>query len=354
MPLIDSYLKEAIDYNASDLHLCSHSTPAVRVYGKLLDLHKNILRSREIAVMLSEILTDEQKEVLDEKKNIDFAYEIDYNHTVYRFRCHILLQKYGFNCYFRLIPNNIKTLTELNLPDILSNFAMYNQGLILVTGPVRSGKTTTLAALIDIINMKRSCHIITVEDPVEYIHENKKSLVTHKNLNIHIKDYSSALLSAMREDPDVILVGELRDVASIQTAITASETGHLVLGTLHTANVIQTIERIVNTFPAGQRQLIRIMLSETLKGIISQVLIPRSDIRGLIPAVEIAVGSHQVSNLIRDEKTFQLLSIMQTSKSLGMRTMDYSLLSLYNEGKISKEDAYAYASEKEWICKQID
>lgn len=353
MPQIDAYLKEAVDYNASDLHLCSHSTPAVRVYGKLVDLYKNILQSRDVALILDEILTEEQKEVLDTEKNIDFAHELYYNHANYRFRCHILVQKYGFDAYFRLIPSAIKTLAELNLPESIDNFTMLKQGLVLVTGPVGSGKTTTLASIVDSINKKRHCHIITIEDPVEYIHTCQKSLITHKNLNIHVKDYASALLSAMREDPDVILVGELRDPVSIQTAIAASETGHLVFGTLHTANVVQTIERIVNTFPPVQRQLIRMMLSETLKGIISQVLIPRTDIRGLIPSVEVIVGCHQAANLIRDEKTFQLLSIMQTGKSLGMRTMDYSLLCLYKEGKISKEDVHAYAVEKELIDKQI-
>lgn len=354
MPQIDSYLKEAVDYNASDLHLCSHSTPAVRIYGKLMELHKNILHSRDIALILNEILTDQQREALDENKDIDFAYELYYNHTNYRFRCHILLQKYGFDCYLRLIPSKIKPLSDLGLPESLVNFTNHKQGLVLVTGPVGSGKTTTLASLIDIINKKRHCHIITIEDPVEYIHQSQKSLVTHKNLNIHVKDYNAALLSAMREDPDVILVGELRDPTSIQAAIAASETGHLVLGTLHTANVVQTIERIVNTFAPVQRQLIRTMLAENLKGVISQVLIPRIDVHGLVCAVEVAVGCHQIANLIREEKTFQILSVMQTGKNTGMRTMDFSLLSLYKEGKISKDDVNAYAFEKEYIQKQMN
>ncbi|MFH1454521.1 MAG: PilT/PilU family type 4a pilus ATPase [Armatimonadota bacterium] len=349
MPLIESYLKEAIDYNASDLHLCSDSSPAIRIYGKLIDLHKNVLHPRDVAVIVNEILTSEQKECLDKRKDIDFAYEVSYKHRIYRFRCHVLVQKYGFDCYLRIVPCEIKSLKELNLPENFKEIVRYKQGLILVTGPVGSGKSTTLAALIDIINKERDCHIITIEDPVEYIHKSRRSLVTHKNLNIDIKDYSTALLSAMREDPDVILVGELRDSKSIQAAISAAETGHLVFGTLHTANSIQTVERIVNTFPPVQRPLIRIMLSETLKGVVSQVLLPRTDVKGLIPAVEVLVGCHQVSTLIRDEKTYQIPSVMQTNRHLGMRTLDYSLAELIKEKKISKQDAYAYATDKEAI-----
>lgn len=353
MPLIDTYLKEAVDYNASDLHIVSHGAPAIRLYGKIVDMHKNTLNSRDTALILNEILSAEQREYLDKNKSVDFAYELHHANAVYRFRCHILFQRYGFDGYFRFIPNRVQDIRSLNLPQKVAELASYNQGLVLVTGPVGSGKTTTLAALIDIINKTRECHIITIEDPVEYIHKNHKSLITHKNLNLDVKDYSSALLSAMREDPDVILVGELRDAASIHTAISASETGHLVLSTLHTANSVQTIERIINTFAPVQRQLIRIMLSENLKGIVSQALIPRVDANGLIPAVEVLVNCHQVANLIRDEKTYQIPSVMQTTKALGMRTMDYSLIELLKEKKISFEDAYAYIEDKEFFKKNF-
>lgn len=347
MPLLDTYLKETIDYNASDLHLCSHQTPAVRLYGKLIEMHKNILYARDVALILNEILTSAQKEELDRCKSIDFAYNFSDNGKTHRFRCHVMLQKYGFDGYFRLIPGVIKTMEQLYIPEQIKETAKLKQGLILVTGPVCSGKTTTIAAILDLINKHRSCHIVTIEDPVEYIHENKKSLITHKNLHAHVKDYGSAILSAMREDPDVIFVGELRDPASIQAAITASETGHLVLSTLHTANAVQTIDRIINSFPPIQQYLIRGTLAETLKCVISQALLPRIDTKGMIPALEIVIGCTQVANIIRDEKTYQLPSIIQTSKNMGMKTMDQSLLELLKEKKAAISDAYEYAQEKE-------
>lgn len=347
MLLLDTYLKETVDYNASDLHLCSHQTPAVRVYGKLIEMHKNILYARDVALILNEILTDAQKEKLDRNKSIDFAYNLSDSGKVHRFRCHILLQKYGFDGYFRVIPGVIKTLDELHIPAHIKELAKLKQGLILVTGPVCSGKTTTLAAILDLINKHRNCHILTIEDPVEYIHENNKSLITHKNLHMHVKDYGSAILSAMREDPDVIFVGELRDPEAIQAAITASETGHLVLSTLHTANAAQTIDRVINSFPPIQQYLIRSTLAETLKCVISQVLLPRIDIKGMLPAFEIVIGCTQVANMIRDEKTYQLSSIIQTSKNMGMKTMDQSLLELVKEKRVDIEDAYEYTQEKE-------
>ncbi|MBI2251981.1 MAG: PilT/PilU family type 4a pilus ATPase [Armatimonadetes bacterium] len=347
MARIDAYLKEIIEHKASDLHICARTYPIMRVFGELLPLRNIILSHNEIKELIEEILTLEEKKKLENGKNLDLIYE-NYNGKIkQRFRAHILLEQNGLNIFFRVIPNIIPTLKELNLPEILVNFTKLQKGIILITGPSGCGKTTTLASLINEINKNQSRHILTIEDPIEYIHINKRSLVTQRQVGIHVESFEIALLSAMREDPDVIVVGELRDLETIQLAIRAAETGHLVFSTLHTGSAMQTIDRIIEVFPPEQQNQIRMMFSESMRGIISQILIPEKDKRGRIPALEIILYSNQVANLIRENKTFHLVSAVQTNRNMGMQMLDDSLLELLKKGKIYPADAYDLSEDKE-------
>jgi twitching motility protein PilT len=287
-------------------------------------------------------LNDAQKKLLAERGDVDFAYANESG----RFRTSVVRHRLGFDLVFRIISAKIRTMDELGLPEQLKLLTQYHNGLVLVTGSVGSGKSTTLAALVEEVNTHRHDHIISLEDPIEYVFEAKGCHITQREVHTHTNSFGAALRAALREDPDVIMVGEMRDLETIQLAITASETGHLVLGTLHTANAPRTLDRILDVFPTDQRDQIRIMVSESLRGIISQQLVPRADRQGRCLALEILMNNPAVANTIRESKTFMLPGIIQTGKKLGMKLMDDSLLELYSAGLITQEEAYDRAEQK--------
>jgi twitching motility protein PilT len=347
MPRIDRFINELLRRQGSDLHLIAGHKPTMRIYGTLTqceDLPE--LKGQEIEQMGFEIFTVEDKERLPEVKNLDFAYEtVTDTGDHRRFRGNTYYQKQGLNIILRAIPTGVPTLESLGLPPHLEKLTEHHQGLILATGPSGCGKTSTLAALVGIINAKKPCHIITVEDPIEYIFESKQALINQRQVGMHVESFQMALKGALREDPDVILIGELRDLETIQLAITAAETGHLVLGTLHTASAPRTIDRIIDSYPVDQQSQVRTMLSESLKGVITQKLLKKKDGSGRVPAVEVLIGTISVANIIRDGKTFQLPSIIQTGKKDGMMLMDNSIVDLFNRGLISAEEAIVNAND---------
>jgi len=294
-------------------------------------------------VLLFEIISDEQREKFLQKKDLDFAYEIP---NVARFRANYFYQKRGLGAVFRIIPSKILSVEELNLPETVLKFTRLSRGLVLVTGPTGSGKSTTLAAMIDYININRKEHILTIEDPVEFVHKNKNCLVNQREVLTHTGSFSMALRAALREDPDVILVGEMRDLETIELAITAAETGHLVFGTLHTNSAAKTVDRIIDAFPSDRQAQIRTMLSESLKGVISQQLLKRSDKPGRVASVEILYVNSAVANLIREGKTFQIPSVIQTGKGDGMQLMDQSIMDYLMKKVISPDEAYLKANDK--------
>jgi twitching motility protein PilT len=343
MPKIDSFLQYAINVGASDLHLISGSTPFVRLHGELKPVKANPLSPIEAFACISEILSPAQQEAFGSDLDLDFCYEAS---GVGRFRTNVLRQRNGVNAVFRIIPSKIRTIDELGFPPVVKELTRHSQGMVLVTGPGGCGKTTTLAAIIDYINSERKLHIITIEDPVEYVHPRKMASVTQREIHRHTQSFASALRAALREDPDVILIGEMRDLETISLAITAAETGHLVLGTLHTRSASKTIDRIIDVFPPAQQNQVRAMFAESMRGIISQQLIPRVDGQGRLLAFEILVDTVAVSNLIREGKTFQLPSIMQMGTKEGMVLMDQSLLRLLQSKQISYEQAFVRIENK--------
>ncbi len=343
MAEIDRLFNYMMENDASDLHLSSGSKPKIRKHGELEDMDAPELTDDALQKMLFEITSEQQKEVFLSKKDLDFAYEIP---GVSRFRANFFEQKRGTGAVFRVIPTKILTAEELGLPQQILRFTQLNRGLVLVTGPTGSGKSTTLAAIIDYINRNRKEHILTVEDPVEFVHQNQQCLVNHREVGTHTQSFASALRAALREDPDVILVGEMRDLETIELAITAAETGHLVFGTLHTNSAAKTIDRIIDAFPAGQQAQIRTMLSESLKGVICQQLLKRTDKPGRLAALEILYCKTAVANLIREGKTFQIPSMIQTGKSDGMQLMDQAIMDFLMKKQISPDEAYLKANDK--------
>ncbi|HIP59610.1 MAG TPA: type IV pilus twitching motility protein PilT [Campylobacterales bacterium] len=348
---INTLLKNVVAHGASDLHLVSRSEPQIRIDGKLVPLNLAILDGQTIEKMCYTLITDKQKKQLEEHKEVDFAIAIP---NVGRFRGNYY---YTFGnelaAAFRIIPTEIPTLDDLNAPAIFKEIIKREKGLILVTGPTGSGKSTTLAALINEINMHEHKHIITVEDPVEFIHQNKKSLFSHRNVGEDTKSFSSALKYAMREDPDIILVGEMRDKETIEAALTAAETGHLVFGTLHTNSAVQTINRIVDTFDGSEQLQIRNMLSISLACVISQMLLPKKT-KGRVAAQEIMINNHAISNLIRENKIHQLYSQMQLNQAnTGMQTQTQALAHYVEKNIIRKEDALHVASQPEELKGKI-
>jgi twitching motility protein PilT len=343
MAKIDAFFKFMIENNASDLHLSSGSKPMIRKFGELEEIKYKVLTDELLKELLFEILSDEQKGYFQENKDLDFAYEIP---GKARFRANYFYQKRGLCAVFRMISDKILTVEELGLPTSILKFAELNRGLIIVTGPTGSGKSTTLASIINYINENRKEHILTVEDPVEFVHKNKNCLVNQREIGSHTNSFASALRAALREDPDIILVGEMRDLETIELAITAAETGHLVFGTLHTNSAAKTIDRIIDVFPSERQAQIRSMLSESLKGVVAQQLLKRADKQGRVAALEILTVNNAVSNLIREGKTFQIPSIIQTGKSDGMQLMDQALMDLLMSKKISPEEAYLKANDK--------
>jgi len=343
MAKIDAFFKYMMENDASDLHLSAGCKPKIRKHGELQEIKYHELTNDILEVLLFEIISDEQREKFLQKKDLDFAYEIQ---NIARFRANYFYQKRGLGAVFRIIPSKILSVEELNLPETVLKFTRLSRGLVLVTGPTGSGKSTTLAAMIDYININRKEHILTIEDPVEFVHKNKNCLVNQREVLTHTGSFSMALRAALREDPDVILVGEMRDLETIELAITAAETGHLVFGTLHTNSAAKTVDRIIDAFPSDRQAQIRTMLSESLKGVISQQLLKRADKPGRVASVEILYVNSAVANLIREGKTFQIPSVIQTGKGDGMQLMDQSIMDYLMKKVISPDEAYLKANDK--------
>lgn len=342
---VDTYLNIGIEYECSDIHLPTSYPPAWRRYGKLQPIWEDAppLTAEQTETLVKSFLDDEHWNKLQDLGDIDFAYQNEAG----RFRASVVRQRLGYNIVFRIIDSQIRTLTELKLPEEhLVPLTRYHNGLILVTGAVGSGKSTTLAALVDFINKDRNDHILTLEDPIEYVFEPAGCHINQREVHTHTESFPRALRGALREDPDVIVVGEMRNLETISLALTAAETGHLVLATLHTGNAPRTLDRILDVFPTDQRDQIRIMVAESLRGIISQQLVPRADGSGRELALELLVNTAATAATIRDGKTFMLPGIMQTGKNVGMITMDESLKNLYNKGLITQEEAIFRCEDK--------
>lgn len=339
MATIDELFKLMVEQGASDLHITSGAPPYLRVHGNMVPLNYKELSSQDVQGLLFEILSEKQKKQFVEKWELDCAYTVG---GIGRFRCNIFMQRKGLAAVFRIIPEKIKTAQELNLPPALMDMIDCDRGLILVTGPTGSGKSTTLAALIHQINMTRDAHILTVEDPIEFVHQNIKSLINQREVGSHTKSFASALKSALREDPDIMLVGEMRDLETIALALTAAETGHVVFGTLHTNSAAKTIDRIIDVFPSGQQQQIRTMLAESLRGVVAQTLFTRADGQGRVAAYEIMRNTKAIQNLIREGKIHQIASAMQTSSSSGMILFEKYIEDLVRKGKVSPADAKTF------------
>ena len=341
---VDQYLQIAQESGASDIHLGVNAQPIWRRNGILepVWLQADKLTAADTDALAMGFLTDAQKQLLADRGDVDFAYATSFG----RFRASVVRQRIGTDLVFRIISTKLRTMDELGLPESLKLLTQYHNGLVLVTGSVGSGKSTTLAALVEEVNRNRKDHIITLEDPIEYIIDSKGCHVTQREVHSHTRSFGAALRAALREDPDVIMVGEMRDLETIQLAITASETGHLVMGTLHTGNASRTLDRVLDVFPVDQREQIRTMVSESLRGIISQQLVPRKDGRGRVLALEVLTNTPAVGNLIREAKTYMLPGVIQVGKKQGMRLMDNSLAELYDAGLISQEEAYVRAEQK--------
>jgi len=341
---VDQYLMVGKESDASDIHLSVNSKPIWRRYGILEPIWNQapVLTAADTERLAMGFLDEKQQRQLEERGDVDFAY----SNSLGRFRTSVVRQRTGHDLVFRIINSRVRSMDELGLPPELKLLTQYHNGLVLVTGSVGSGKSTTLAALVDEINNHRQDHIITLEDPIEYVIPSKGCHVTQREIHTHTKSFGNALRGALREDPDVIMVGEMRDLETISLAITASETGHLVLGTLHTSNAARTLDRVLDVFPTDQRDQIRIMVSESLRGVISQQLVPRADGAGRALAIEILMNTPAVGNVIRESKTFMLPGIIQTGRKLGMKLMDDSLTELYETGVISAEEAVYRADQK--------
>ena len=339
MARLDDLLRQMKQQGASDLHLTSGSAPYMRIHGDMVKLNYRSVSEDTCQSLIFEILTEKQKEIFTEDWDLDLSYPL---HGVGRFRVNVFMQRNGVSAVFRLIPEEIKTIEELDLPEQLGQLIDVSEGLILVTGPTGSGKSTTLASMIHTINDRQHAHIITIEDPIEFVHENRRCLISQRELASHTKSFGAALRAALREDPDIILVGEMRDLETISLAITAAETGHLVFATLHTNSAIKTIDRVIDVFPEGQQGQIRVMLSESLRGVVAQSLLPRPDHQGRVPVVEILVNVPAVANLIREGKTHQIASAMQTGRAHGMVTFEGAIQDLIQKNLISREEGLSF------------
>lgn len=344
MAKIDAFFKLMNEQGASDLHLISGSQPILRVNGEMERVKYKLLDNDELKGILYEICPENKLKVFEETGDVDFGYEVA---NLARYRSNFFQQKWGIGAIFREIPSEILTVEQLNLPPVLNKLAMLHKGLVLVTGPTGSGKSTTLAAMIDYINRNKKAHILTVEDPVEFVHKNQSCVVNHREVGMHTQSFKAALRGALREDPDIILVGEIRDLETIELALEAASTGHLVFGTLHTQSAAKTVDRVIDVFPPDQQAQIRTTLSESLKGVVAQNLFKRIDKKGRIAILEILVVTPATSNLIREGKTFQIPSVIQTGKKYGMQSLDDAILEAMQAKKISPEDAYDKAIVKE-------
>jgi len=343
MAQIDAFFKLMNDEGASDLHMVAGQQPALRIRGDIERVKFKIMDNDELKSMLYEICPEDKIKAFEERGDMDFGYEIP---GLSRYRCNFFQQKYGIGAVFREIPSDIMSCEQLGLPSVISKLANLPKGLVLVTGPTGSGKSTTLAAIVDEANRTRKDHILTIEDPIEFVHKSQQSIVNHREVGTHTKNFATALRGALREDPDIILVGEMRDLETISLAMEASMTGHLVFGTLHTINAMKTVDRVIEIFPASQQGQVRSTLADALRAVISQTLFKRTDKKGRVAALEILICTPAVRNLIREGKTYQLASVMQTGKKYGMQTLDDAIMDLLKSRKISAEDAYIHCSDK--------
>jgi twitching motility protein PilT len=348
MAKIDAFFNLMFDQKASDLHLSSGNPPILRINGELHRVDYPPLESDSLKAMLYEITPEYKVKIYEESGDVDFGYEIP---GVSRFRANFFNQKNGCSAVFRQIPSKVLSFEDFEkfdapLPPVLKKFAMLHKGLVLVTGPTGSGKSTTLAAMVDYANRNRKDHILTVEDPIEFVHESKNSLVNHREVGIHTKSFASALKGALREDPDIVLVGEMRDLETIELALTAASTGHLVFGTLHTSSAAKTVDRIIDVFPADQQNKIRATLSEALRGVIAQNLFKRIDKKGRVAALEILVFTTAVANLVREGKTHQIPGMIQVGKKLGNQPLDDAIMEHVRMKRISPEEAYDKCLDK--------
>jgi twitching motility protein PilT len=339
---ISELLIFAIKQGASDLHISAGEPPIIRMHGDMRKLEMEPLSKEQIHKMIYDILNDKQRKSFEEHKELDFSMALgDYG----RFRVNVFYQNRGEAAVLRTIPSKIMSIDELGLPKVSRQIAKYERGLVLITGPTGSGKSTTLAAIIDLINIEKKRHIITIEDPIEFVHASKSCLVSQREVGDHTHNFAKALRSALREDPDVILVGEMRDLETISLALTAAETGHLVFATLHTNNAPKTIDRIIDVFPAGQQSQIRTQFSETIMAVMSQILFKKADGMGRVPAIEIMIGTPAIRNLIRENKVSQIPSALQTGQKYGMQTMEAAIKNLITRREINAQDAEGFLQE---------
>lgn len=343
MAKIDAFFQLLNEQGASDLHLVTGQQPAMRIRGEMERIKYDVLDNDGLKAMLYEIAPEYKVKQFEETGDVDFAYEIP---GLARYRANYFQQKWGVAAVFREIPSKILSCQDLALPEVVAKLALLPRGLVLVTGPTGSGKSTTLAAIINEANRLRKDHIITIEDPIEFVHQSQSCIINHREVGMHTKSFSSALRGALREDPDIILVGEMRDLETISLAIEAASTGHLVFGTLHTTSAAKTVDRVIEVFPANQQAQIRSTLADGIRAVICQTLFKRVDKKGRCAALEILIATSAVRNLIRESKTFQIPSMIQTGKKYGMQLLDDAIFDLIGHGWISGDDAYAKCNDK--------
>jgi twitching motility protein PilT len=343
MAKIDAFFKLMHEQSASDLHLIAGQPPVLRIHGDMERVKYKVLDNDDLRKMLYEITPEDKIKVFEETGDVDFGYEVA---GLARYRANFFMQRVGIGAVFREIPNDISTCEQLGLPPVIAKLATLPRGLVLVTGPTGSGKSTTLAAIIDEANKKRRDHIITIEDPIEFVHQSQSCIVNHREVGTHTKSFSAALRGALREDPDIIMVGEMRDLQTISLAIEAAQTGHLVFATLHTTSAHKTVDRVIEVFPADQQEQVRSTLADGIRAVITQTLLKRSDRKGRCVALEIMIATPAVRNLIREAKTYQIPSSIQTGKQYGMQLLDDALMDLHNKGRVSPDEAYSKANEK--------
>tara|TARA_B100002003_G_scaffold208634_1_gene203420 strand:+ start:34 stop:1086 length:1053 start_codon:yes stop_codon:yes gene_type:complete len=347
---LNKLLAYSVDSGASDLHLSVGSIPMVRINGTMQPLNMDPIKQEDMEAILPQVLDEDQLKFFEERKEIDFSASLDGKG---RFRVNFFNQIKGLAGVFRTIPEVVKDFDDLGIPPVLKALALLDRGLVLLTGPTGSGKSTTLAAMVDHINTQRKCHIITIEDPVEYYHETKECLINQRELGANTNSFANAMRSALREDPDVILVGEMRDLETISLALTAAETGHLVLSTLHTSSAVKTIDRIIDIFPSGQKGQIRSMLSESLEAVIAQKLLKTKDGKGRVPACEVMIANTAIRNLIREDRIYQIPSIIQSGGVDGMQSLDQDLQRLVSKGSIERKMAQSIAENPKLFAQNV-